>query len=192
MQKLNKIQQRWLALGLLLGVIILFSVVILIPWYNSLNETLEKIDDEVFQISRYQQVIASRGEVLTEVEQGREKINSLGYFYTEDTYSLASASLQKKIKQIVEGSEGEISSTQVLPHKEEDELVRIAVKVRLVGSMEMLRNILFKIQAEKPLMSIDNITIIPKRGRRNRKTREIEETGLITITLEVSSYMRKI
>ncbi|MCF6202876.1 MAG: type II secretion system protein GspM [Methylococcaceae bacterium] len=191
MQKLSKTQERWLAVGLLLGIIIILSATVFIPWYNTLNETLEKIDDQVYQIQRYQRVIASREEVLSEVEKGRKKINALGYFYTQETYSLAAAELQKRIKGIVERAGGDISSTQVLPHKEQNELVRIAVKVRLVGDMDMLRVLLFEIQAEKPLMGIENITIIPKRGRRNRKTRKIEETGLITITMEVSSYMRK-
>ncbi|MEE9336613.1 MAG: type II secretion system protein GspM [Methylococcaceae bacterium] len=191
MQKLNKTQERWLAVGLLLGIIIILSATVFIPWYNTLNETLEKIDDQVYQIQRYQRVIASREEVLSEVEQGRKKINALGYFYTQETYSLAAAELQKRIKGIAERAGGDISSTQVLPHKEQDELVRIAVKVRLIGDMDMLRVLLFEIQAEKPLMGIENITIIPKRGRRNRKTRKIEETGLVTITMEVSSYMRK-
>jgi general secretion pathway protein M len=57
--------------------------------------------------------------------------------------------------------------------------------------MEMLRSLLFDIRAEKPLMSIENISIIPKRGKRNKKTRKIEETGQLTVTMEVSSYMRK-
>jgi general secretion pathway protein M len=191
MQKLNKTQERWVAVGLLFSIFIIISAVVFIPWYNAINETLEKIEDQVYQIQRYQRVIASRDEVLNEVEQGRKKINALGYFFTQETYSLAAAELQKRIKGMVEGAGGDISSTQVLPYKEQDELIRIAVKVRLVGDMEMLRSLLFEISSAKPLMSIEDITIIPKRGKRNRKTREIEETGLLTLTLEVSSYMRK-
>jgi general secretion pathway protein M len=78
-----------------------------------------------------------------------------------------------------------------LPQKDVDDLVRIAVKVKLLGDMEMLRTILHEIEVEKPFMIIDEISIIPRRGRRNRKTRQIEETGKVTVTLEVSSYMRK-
>ncbi|MCK5828729.1 MAG: type II secretion system protein M [Methylococcales bacterium] len=191
MQKLNKTQERWVAVGLLFSIIIIICAVIFLPWYSAMKETLDKVDDQVYQIQRYQRVIASRDEVLSEVEKGRTKINALGYFFTQNTYSLAAAELQKRIKGMVERAGGDISSTQVLPHKEQDELIRIAVKVRLIGDMEMLRGLLFEVSAEKPLMSIEDITIIPKRGKRNRKTREIEETGLLTVTLEVSSYMRK-
>lgn len=191
MQKLSKKQERLLAVGLLVGLIIFFCTVVFIPWYNSLNETLEQIDDQVYRIQRYQRVIASHDEVLSKVDQGREEINALGYLYTQKTESLAAANLQKRIKEIAERAGGDISSTQVLPRKEQDTLVQIIVKVRLVGDMEMLRSLLFDIQAEKPLMSIENISIIPKRGKRNKKTRKMEETGQLTITMEVSSYMRK-
>ena len=191
MQKLSKKQERLLAVSLLVGIIIFFCVIVFIPWYNSLNETLEQIDDQVYRIQRYQRVIASHDEVLSKVDQGREEINALGYLYMQRTYSLAAANLQKRVKEISESADGEISSTQVLPNKEQDNLVQITVKVRLVGDMDMLRSLLYGIQAEKPLMSIENISIIPKRGKRNKKTRKMEESGQLTITMEVSSYMRK-
>lgn len=191
MQKLNKIQQRWLALGLLLAIIILIITLIFIPWYSALQEKLDEIDEHVFQIKRYERVIASRDDVLNEVQQGREQINSLNYFYKQETHSLASAELQKRVREIAQQAGGEISSTQVLPRKEQDGLIRIAVKVKLLGDMEMLRTLLYEIEAENPLMSIEDLTVIPRRGKRNRKTRKIEETGKVTVNLEVSGYMRK-
>ncbi len=191
MEKLNKQQQRWLALGLLLGLIFLFSAIIFIPWYNALHEKLENVEREAFKINRYERVIASKYEVSTGVDQARKKINELNYFFSHETNALAEAELQTRIKEIAQHANGEISSTQVLPQKDVDNLVRIAVKVKLLGDMEMLRTILHEIEVEKPFMIIDEISIIPRRGRRNRKTRQIEETGKVTVTLEVSSYMRK-
>jgi len=191
MEKLNKQQQRWLALGLLLGLIFLASAVIFIPWYNALHKKLEGVEREAFKINRYQRVIRSKNEVSTGIGQARKKINELNYFYKHETRALAEAELQTRIKEIAQQAKGEISSTQVLPQKDQENLVRIAVKVKLLGDMEMLRTILHQIEVEKPFMLIDEISIIPRRGRRNRKTRQIEETGQVTVTLEVSSYMRK-
>ncbi len=189
-QTLNDKQQRWLAVGLLLAIIIALALLILLPWYSSLTKTLEAIDEQIFRDKRYQRVIASREEVLLEVEQGRKEINALGYFSNQKTASLAAAELQKRIKDMAQNAGGEISSTQVLPNKDQDGLLRITVKVNLNGDMEMLRNFLFAIEVEKPLMMIENLTIVPGPKTRNRKTRQTEETGKIVITLEVSSYMR--
>ena len=184
-------QQRWLAIGLLLGVTISIGLLIFIPWYGSLIKTQEDIEEQVFRDKRYQRVIASREEVLVEIEKGRKEINALGYFTNQATPALAAAELQKRIKQMVQDADGEISSTQVLPNKDEDGLLRITVKVKLTGDMEMLRNLLFEIDSEKPLMIIENLTIIPGRKKRNRKTRKTEQTDKVVVTLEVSSYIRK-
>ncbi|MCK5356237.1 MAG: hypothetical protein KAJ63_14050 [Methyloprofundus sp.] len=191
MQTLNDKQQRWLAIGLLLTTIMSIALLIFMPWYNSLTKTLEDIDEQIFRDKRYQRVIASREEVLTEIEQGRIEINSLGYFSAQTKPSLAAAELQKRLKEMVQNADGEISSTQVLPNKDADGLLRITVKVKLTGDMEMLRNLLFEIDVEKPLMMIENLTIVPSPAKRNRKTRKREQTGKIVVTLEVSSYIRK-
>ena len=191
MQTLNNTQQRWLALGLLFGIIISIAALVIVPWLNSLNEINADIDEQAFRIKRYQRVIASREEVLIDVEQGRKEINALGYFNTQESSSLATAELQNSIKAMAVNAGGELSSSQVLPNKEQDGLVRITVKVKLTGDMEMLRSLLYEIEVKKPLLIIDNITVMPAPKKRNRKTRKTEETGNIVVTLEVSSYMRK-
>lgn len=191
MQTLSKQQQRWLALGLLACLIISLSALILVPWYNSLSAINEEVDEQVFRNKRYQRVIASREEVLVEIDKGRKEINALGYFTVQSSPSLAAAELQKRIKRMVQNAGGEISSTQVLPNRDQDGLVRITVKVKITGDMEMLRNLLFEIEIAKPLMVIKNLTVVAGPKKRNRKTRKSEATGKVVVTLEVSSYMRK-
>lgn len=191
MQTLNNIQQRWLAVGLLFGILLCIGLLVIVPWLNSLNEISEKIDEQVFRITRYQRVIASRDEVIADVEQGRKEIKALGYFNTQKSSSMATASLQNRLKAMAVDAGGELSSSQVLANKEFDGLVRIAVKVKLTGDMEMLRSLLYEVEVEKPLMIIENITVVPAPKKRNRKTRKTEVTGNVVVTLEVSSYMRK-
>ncbi len=191
MQTLSNKQQRWLAISLLLFIIISIGLLIFIPWYSSLTTTLDDIDEQIFRDKRYQRVIASRDEVLIEIEKGRKEINELGYFNDQATPALAAAELQKRIKAMVQDADGEISSTQVLPNKDQSGLLRITVKVKLTGDMEMLKILLFEIDIEKPLMMIENLTIIPGRKKRNRKTRKQEQTDKVIVTLEVSNYMRK-
>lgn len=191
MQTLNNTQQRWLALGLLFGIIISVGMLVVMPWLNSLSEINDDIDEQVFRIKRYQRVIASREEVLLDIEQGRKEINALGYFNTQVSSSLATAELQNSIKAMAVQAGGELSSSQVLPNKEQDGIVRIAVKVKLTGDMEMLRNLLYEIEGEKTFMIIENVTVVPAPKKRNRKTRKTEQTGNVVVTLEVSSYMRK-
>lgn len=191
MLTLNNIQQRWLAVGLLLAIIVSIGLLVIIPWLNNFNEINEDIDEQIFRIKRYQRVIASREEVINDVEQGRKEINSLGFFNAQKSTSLAAANLQNSIKTMAVNAGGELSSSQVLPNKQQDGLLRISVKVKLTGDMEMLRSLLYEIEIAKPLMIIEDITVVPAPKKRNRKTRKTEETGNIVATLEVSSYMRE-
>lgn len=191
MQKLNDKQQRWVAVGLLISIITLIAATIFIPWYGAINKTMEDIDDLVFRIKRYERVISSRDQVLNAIEQGRTDIHALGYLYIQETFPLAAAELQKRLKEIVNNAGGELSSTQVLPQKEENGLVSIAVKVKVVGNMEMLRSLLYEIDIEKPLMSIEHIRIVPGSKRFGRKRLSADKSGTVTITLDVVGYMMK-
>jgi len=191
MQKLNNKQQRWVAVGLFFSVVALVAAAIFIPWYNAINKTMEDIDSLVFRIKRYERVISSRDQVLSAIEHGRTEINELRYLYMQETPSLAAAELQKRLKDIINSAGGELNSTQVLPQKEENGLLSIAVKVKVVGDMEMLRSLLYEIDIEKPLMSINQISIVPSSKRVGKKRLSAEKSGMVTITLDVVGYMKK-
>ncbi len=189
--QLNNKQQRWLALGLLLAIILIIGSAIFMPWYSAVSAMQEDTESLIFRIKRYERIIASRDQVMRGVEQARNDVNSRGYFYEQKTASLAAAALQEHIKKIINHAGGDLSSIQVLPQKTERELVRITVKIRLSGSMQMLRRLLFEIDTDKPLMHINSITIIPSVRRLKRKTIPKEESGQVTVTAEVSAYMKK-
>lgn len=191
MQTLNSLQQRWIALGLLFIMIISVATLIIVPWLSALSEIHDDIDAQVLRIKRYQRVIASREEVLSDIEQGRKDINALNYFNAQTSSSLATAELQNTIKTMTIEAGGELSSSQVLPNKDQDGLLLIAVKVKLTSNMQRLRSLLYAIETAKPLMIIEGITVLPAPKKRNRRTRLIKATEDIMITLRVSSYMRK-
>ncbi len=191
MMQLNNKQQQWTAIGLLIAIILIVGSAIFMPWYSALSAMQEETESLIFRIKRYERIIASRDQVMRGIEQARNDVNSRGYFYEQKTASLAAAALQEHIKKIINQAGGELTSIQVLPQKIEHELMRITVKIRLSGSMLMLRRLLFEIDTEKPLMRINSITIIPSVRRLKRKTIPKEESGQVTVTAEVSAYMKK-
>lgn len=191
MQKLNNRQQRWIAAGLLVSIITFGAAIILVPWYSAINKKMEAIDSLMFRIKRYERVISSHEQVLSAIELGRTEINSLGYLYTQATPSLAAAELQKRLKAIIDAAGGELNSTQVLPQKEDNDLLSITVKVKVEGNMDMLRSLLYGIDIEKPLMSIRQLSIVPSSKRFGKKRLGAEKSGIVTITLDVITYMKK-
>lgn len=184
-------QQRWLAVGLLAAVIVLFIVLAIAPLVSTSMEYYAEKKDLRFRLQRYQQIVARKAEVDQGIEQLKEQYQSQGYFNNSDTVALASAGIQRLIKNAVVQAGGELTSSQVLPSRSEDGLSRITVKVRISGDMEVLRGVLYEIENAKPVMIIDQVDIRPVRGRRNRRTRRIEPSNKLNVNFEVVGFMRE-
>ncbi len=185
-------QQRMLAIALL--VVVVFSLLLLLiePVVTKLDQYDETIDELAFRIKRYRKIIATSDQIFDQVEATRLKIAEQGYISTKNSEALVSAELQQFLKDAISQGGGRLISTQVLPSKKEGELMRIAVKLRLSGTIEMLRNLLYDIETEKPLLIIEQLDINPQRARRNPKTRKIEASDQLNISLMVMEYMRKV
>jgi len=184
-------QQRWLALGLLLAVLTLLSAGVVTPLLVKILAYKEEIDDLVFEIQRYARNIESNRDIVEELRQTREEIAEQGYFAKQESVALASAELQTQIKDMVSRANGQLTSSQALPQRDEEQLTRISVRVNLTGTMEMLRQVLYELEYAKPLLVIDQLEVRPMPARRNRKTRQIEPSGKVSVNLEVSAFMRK-
>ncbi|MEE9356367.1 MAG: type II secretion system protein GspM [Methylococcaceae bacterium] len=187
---LNNKQQRWVAVGLLLGCIALFVLGVLWPLLSKGLQYKETIDDLTFRLQRYNRVIASQDEVFQKHRETKSLISSQGYFNNKATGSLASADLQKFVKDLIEEAGGQLTSTQVLAQREEDQLIRIAVKVRMSGDIGTMQKVLYEIENAKPLMTVEELDIRPARGRRNPKTRRIDPSNIIYVNFEVANFMK--
>lgn len=190
-QNLSKIQQRYIAVGLLASIIALLLLLVVWPWYAQLFSYKQDIQDLVFRIQRYTRIIDSRDEVFQKVESSKSAINSLGYFNNQPTAALVEADLQTFVKNIIVTAGGELASTQVMGQTEEEGLIHIAVNVRFTCDIPALRSLLYQIETAKPLMLLEEIDIRPIRGVRNPTTGQLEDNGTVSVNLQVATYMRK-
>jgi general secretion pathway protein M len=188
--QLDNQQQRWLALGLLAAVILFITLVLIVPLISAGFEYNETKQDLAFRLKRFKAVIASKDKVFANAEKIKRQFAKQQYFSDRETVALASADLQKFIKTTISRAGGQLTSTQVLPSKTEDDITRITVKVRMNGSIEDLRSILYDIEMSKPLMIVEELDVRPVRGRRNRKTRKIEPSNKMNVNFQVASFMR--
>jgi len=184
-------QQRWIAIGLL-GLVI-FSIIFMIitPLVSMGLENHEQKQELIFRLQRAKQIVARKDSVLANIEQIKNKYQKQNYFSTRDTEALASADLQKLIKSSIAQAGGQLTSTQVLPHRNDSGFNRVIVKVRMSGDIEVLRSVLHEIESSAQVMVVDQIDIRPVRGKRNRKTRKIEPSNKMNINFQVAGFMRK-
>lgn len=183
--------QRWLAVALLAVVVLLVGSVFIAPLVAKALELNEEKNDLMFRLQRYQRIINRKDDVLDNIDKIKADYRSQGYFSSQNTVALASADLQQVVKNAIAAAGGQLTSTQVLPSKQEGDFSLIGVKVRMSGDIEVLRSVLYRIETSAPLLVISELDIRPERGRRNRKTRQIEPSNKLNVSFLVTSFMTK-
>jgi general secretion pathway protein M len=106
-----------------------------------------------------------------------------------DTTGIAGASLQRLINTIVLQHEGTATSLQVLPPKDEDNLVRISVSLSMSVGIDALRSIVYDIETSMPLIFIDNIVI--ENANTTFQAPDPHFLGPLEVTLQVSAFSAK-
>lgn len=187
----NKQMQRWLAIGLLVAVILIVSLVVILPVVNKGLELHEAKNNLVFSLQQYERILARKDAVIESMSAMKEQYQERGLLNRQGTGALASAEVQEFIKKAIVDAGGQLSSTQVLPVSTKNKFSRITVSVRMTGNSEILRAVLYKIETSTPLIIINQIDIRPMRGVRSRATRQIEPSNKLNINFQAVSFMRQ-
>jgi len=185
------LQQRWLALGLLIAVVLVIILVVIVPVVNKKMELNETKNNLVFRLQQYERILAKKDAVIASMANIKQQHDEQGYFNSQNTDALASAEMQEFIKKTIVEAGGQLSSTQALPVSNKGKFSRITVRVRMTGNSEVLRAVLYKIETSTPLIIIDQIDIRPMRGKRNRTSRQIESSNELNVNFQAVSFMRK-
>ncbi len=182
--------QRWLAVGLLLLVLITVIFAVFLPLLNQGLAYHEEKNDLLFRLQRQQSIAGRSTQVSEALELIKQQFQEQGYFSTSSTEALVSAELQNIVKTAVSDANGQLTSTQGLPGALQNGFFRIAVKVRMTGTMEALVSVLHAIETAVPILVVDQLDINPVRGVRNAKTRQIEPSDQLNVSFQVVSFMR--
>jgi general secretion pathway protein M len=183
--------QRWLAVGLLVGTILIIGLLVIVPLVNKGLELNETKNNLVFKLQQYERILAGKDAGIASMSAIKKQYQERGLLNSQATGALASAEVQEFIKKTIAEAGGQLSSTQALPLSTKNEFSRITVNVRMTGNSEVLRTVLYKIETSTPLIIINEIDIRPMRGVRNRTTRQIDQSNELNINFQAVSFMRK-
>jgi general secretion pathway protein M len=187
----NRNIQRWLAVGLLAALLLIVIAAVFVPAIGKWIELREEKDQLAIKLRQYERILAGKDAVIKNMGAVKEAIQEQNYFNSQNTEALASAEVQEFIKKAVVDAGGRLSSTQALPVKSKDKFSLMTVSVRMTGTSEVLRSVLYRLETSTPLIIIDQLDIRPLRGVRNRQTRQIEQTNDLNINFQAVSFMRK-
>ncbi len=181
---------RLSAIGILLLLLTLGYFAIIYPLMEIKREYQETVDDLRFKLQHLQQVANGKAALTQRLENIKTLAKQNEAFLPTNTAALASADLQTRIKQVVSEAGGELSSTQVIPERNEENAVRVGVKIRLTGSSTVLRQVLQQFESGKPYLFIENLNIRPIRMPRNPRDKNPVIEDRLSVDFDVIGYMQ--
>ena len=179
-------------MALLLGVVLLACVGILGPILSVGRGYGERIDEQEFKLQKLRKIAAEKDYWLNRLEEIKKQGETEGRLISRDTAALASADLQTRIKEAVNQAGGELISTQVIPEHKEEQFTRVAVKLRMTGSTQVLRDVLHSFESGHPILFVENLNIRPIRNVQpqmpGRKPGKVADK--LSVDFDVVGYMR--
>jgi general secretion pathway protein M len=157
--KLDRRQQRQLAIGVLGGFVIAILMVTALPVWFANASRQAALDQAHERLQRYQQIAARDQELLPQYQALLRKQRSAGNHLRSETSAVAGAELQRLVKTITGRNQAQILSTQLLPVSEEQGFLRVALKVRLRGNIQSILQSLYQIETDDVYMFVDGVAL---------------------------------
>jgi general secretion pathway protein M len=182
---------RSLALALLLAALFGAYQLILLPVIAAWREAESTIEQAQTLLQRYRALAEQRVQLAERVSAQEDLAASASGYLSGPSDALAAAALQDRVKSVIEGAEGELRSTQILPAKALESGVpvrRTALRIQFAVSVEGLQEVLYELETGEPYLFIDDLNIREQRVRRRRNAPDPEP--MLDVSIEVSGYVR--
>jgi sensor c-di-GMP phosphodiesterase-like protein len=173
MDKLDKAQQRKLAIGILVAAVILFLAVTAGPIWVANASRQAALDQASERLQRYEQIAAQDAELLPQYESLLQRQKASGNHLRSDTAALAGAELQRRVTAISGANGARVLSSQILPTASEEGFLRVSLKVRLNGTLPAILQSLYELETDDVYMFVDNVAMNDPRAGRSQFKVEI-------------------
>ena len=145
--------------ALLLLIVTILAVYWLVGWplQAAYQEALTNIGDRRLVLARMD-AAESRDNALAVTLRTREKYAGDSTI-TAETDSSAAALLQSHLQSVLESSSAQLISVEALQNETRDSYRTVSLRAQFTTGHEGLRQILFALEAGRPVVFLDNITV---------------------------------
>lgn len=164
------IRGRIVAVSLLLIVAILLADLVaapLIQSYLSVDEEIEALQDDII---RYRRIIAQLPGLKASMSRFENEEPLAPFLLAGRNHSLAAAGLQRRLQEIAELHGVRVISVRVQSPVSYGPLEQISVQARLSGDTPGLKGMLYDLEASRPYLFVDSLTISARPARRGVAT----------------------
>lgn len=158
LRSLSPEQSRRLAIGILVGVILLALAAVAIPVWLAHRHYDKALAEMTDRLDRYRRIATTRPEVVRNLEAVRAK-EARRFFLRPGGSALSAAEVQEAVRQIIEANAARLITMQVPASKDEGRYRQVVVNVQLTANIQSLRKILHRVEAGTPLLFVDNLMV---------------------------------
>ena len=181
-------QERKLAVGILGIAVVLVLLLVIVPVWNANADYAAQIDHLQIRLQTLRSRAAADTQLRPRYEQLVRAHAAAAHHLKSDTEAVAAAELQRIVKTIASNNATQILTTQILPTAEENGLVRVALKVRVRGSLQGIVQSIYDIESNQTFLFLDKLSLRDGTRRRIRGTAEVNQ---FDADLDLVAYMPK-
>jgi general secretion pathway protein M len=180
--------RRLAAIGLLLVAVLAIVGLVIDPLYQAVTRTRDLVAQQRDAIARFEELNARLPQLQAQHVALEQNVAAESGFLRGANDALRAAEVQNRIKSIVEKHGAQLTSTQILPGREETGFRRIPAQIVLTGPIEAVAAILYDCEYGEPFLFVDTFQI---RGRQMPRLDDPRTTKtLLDVRLEASAYAR--
>ena len=183
---LSGLLRKLAAVAVLLGAVGLAYVLAVAAIQARLGGAGEAIAEQRMLLGRLQSEIARRAGVKRDASPAVLAATANESYLQGESDAVKAARLQAMLKEIAEAAGLRLASTRALPLREAGRLRLIGMEARLDASMSGLQQLLLALEASRPMVLVQALTIAPSAYRANVAVGEgVVEDEPLSIAIEV-------
>jgi hypothetical protein len=172
------------------SVVLIFVIVVissLLFTWGIISATQSEVDARQAQLEALQ-----RRAALPSAPANTEKGNGVEPFFG-DSFGLAANDLQQRVVSLIESAGGTLTTVGVDPQVTADDESGRRVVVQAVAELTNggLQELLYQLEAEAPLVFIDNLTVNRVTQRGAGETEEVKTSPRLSVDLRAAGYFKR-
>ena len=179
-------KSRIAAFALLGLVIVCAGLIALGPVVVLHRAQTDEIEARSHELTTYRRLASGQAQIEQQLSSLNQRSVATDYHVKGDSPALASANMQKYLKNIVTRNRAEVISTQIVASDDGEESYRISLKVHLRADIRAAMAILHALESGRPMLFVDELAISarPVRGR----TPNDPPTVQLDLQFEIGGY----
>lgn len=178
----SKTMHAIISISLLLIMPGLVYLLIIYPALQERSENKQRLDSLSHQVQEFARANASIDSLKQQIQQLETMDIDAGGFLQASSNTLAAAEMQNLLKTMLEQNNANLVSAQVMNENKEELYPRITIRAFVKTDIEGLRNMLYALSTNSPLLIVDNINIQKRQGS--------QTDDLLDIRFEISGYIK--